>query len=354
MFRHRFPARVSVLICAARNRRPHTGMIGSFASAPAPSSRSIVDAGMLTYRDRAALRILYRADVATTSQLTTLVYHRRQTAQERLAALYRAGYLERAILPPASRGGAPFAFRVSPRGRRRLHYAKLTRGRAGTQLRHSLNGVETVCALLDAQPPAATEPLVTAWLTETMAHDTLRGVYPDGIVVLQGASGSAVVCLEIDEATEPGPVIADKLERYEKALWSIQGVTRARVSRGPKNDLSISRFELVAILRDALARAHQDEDSEFFRPRPEERCPSRAARLEGRPQWTRFCPWPSFETLPGLKSGNRPSPRAPPTEIRQVFGAAAVRPAEQQANVGRTGIPWRAYGRSIRARAAFS
>lgn len=36
-------------------------------------------------------------------------------------------------------GWAPFAFRVSPRGRRRLGYALFTRSRAGTQLRHSLN-----------------------------------------------------------------------------------------------------------------------------------------------------------------------------------------------------------------------
>ncbi len=109
-------------------------MIGAFVAAPAPPSRVIVDPGMLAVRDRAALRILYRADVATTAQLSTLVYGRRQTAQERLAALYRAGYLERAVLPPSTRGGAPFAFRVSPRGRRRLHYDPLTRSRAGTQL----------------------------------------------------------------------------------------------------------------------------------------------------------------------------------------------------------------------------
>ena len=58
-----------------------------------------MDPGLLTWRDHAALRILYRADVATTAQLTALVYHRRQTAQERLAALYSAGYLERAATP---------------------------------------------------------------------------------------------------------------------------------------------------------------------------------------------------------------------------------------------------------------
>ena len=195
-------------------------MIGAFAAAPAPSPRAIVDPGLLTYRDRAALRIIYRADVATTAQLTALVYRRRQTAQERLAALYNAGYLERAVLPPTTRGGAPFAFRVSPRGRRRLHFDPLTRSRAGTQLRHSLNGVETVCALLAAQPPEATEPLVTAWLTEMMAIDTLHRIYPDAIVALQGATGSALLCLEIDESTERSPVIRDKLARYETALWS--------------------------------------------------------------------------------------------------------------------------------------
>lgn len=196
-------------------------MIGAFASAPAPSRRAIVDPGLLTYRDRAALRILYRADVATTSQLATLVYHRRQTAQERLALLYRQGYLERAVLPPLTRGGAPFAFRIGPRGRRRLHYDKLTRARAGTQLRHSLNAVETVGALLGAQErdPGA-PPVMSVWLTESMCRDTLRGVYPDGVVTVQGDRGSAVFCLEIDEATEHGPVIEDKLDRYAKALYS--------------------------------------------------------------------------------------------------------------------------------------
>ncbi len=193
-------------------------MIGAFTSAPAPPRRVIVDPGFLSYRDRAALRILYRADVATTAQLTTLAYTRRQTAQERLTTLYRAGYLERAILPPSTRGGAPFAFRVSPRGRRRLGYDPLTRSRAGTQLRHSLNVVETVCALVRAPITDATEPLVQAWLSEVMAHDLLARTYPDAVVVLQAASGSAVLCLEIGENTERGPVIRDKLSRYETAL----------------------------------------------------------------------------------------------------------------------------------------
>lgn len=194
-------------------------MIGAFVSAPAPDRRAVVDPGFLRYRDRACLRLLYRADVATTAQLTTLVYRRRQTAQDRLSALHHAGLLDRAVLPPQSRGGAPLAFRVSARARRRLGWLQLTRVRAGTQLRHSLNVVETVCALVRAAPPSATaEQLVQLWLGEYDAADVLDLVYPDSVVVLQASTGSAVLCLEIDEATEHGPQLRDKLARYAGAL----------------------------------------------------------------------------------------------------------------------------------------
>lgn len=197
-------------------------MIGMFASAPPLDRRVIVDPGLLRYRDRACLRILYRCDVATTSQLMTLVYRRRQTAQERLSALYRLGYLDRAVLPPATRGGAPLAYRVSARGRRRLGYESLTRFRAGTQLRHSLNVVETVCALVRSSTSDG-QPLVQVWFSEYDAADVLPGVYPDSVVALQAPSGSAVLCLEIDEATEHGPQIRDKLARYGGALRDCPG-----------------------------------------------------------------------------------------------------------------------------------
>ncbi len=192
-------------------------MIGTFVSAAPVDRRVIVDPGLLRYRDRACLRILYRTDVATTAQLTTLVYRRRQTTQERLSALFDLGYLDRAVLPPTTRGGAPLAFRVSAKGRRRLHYDSLTRFRAGTQLRHSLNVVETVCALVRATPRDGL-PLVQLWYPESNAADLLAGVYPDSVVALQTSTGSAVLSLEIDEATEHGPQIRDKLARYGDAL----------------------------------------------------------------------------------------------------------------------------------------
>ncbi len=176
-----------------------------------------MDPGFLGHRDRACLRILYRCDVATTARLTTLVYRRRQTAQERLAALYGLGYLDRAVLPPSTRGGDPLAFRISAKARRRLGYLPLTRTRAGTQLRHSLNVVETVCALVRAAVPSGA-PLVEVWHPEYLAADLLPGVYPDSVVALQAPGGSAVLCLEIDEATEHGPQLREKLARYSTAL----------------------------------------------------------------------------------------------------------------------------------------
>lgn len=207
-------------------------MIGTFASAPALDRRVIVDPGLLRYRDRACLRILYRCDVATTAQLTTLVYRRRQTTQERLSTLYELGYLDRAVLPPLTRGGSPLAFRVSAKGRRRLGYESLTRFRAGTQPRHSLNVVETVCALVGA-PTSDGRPLVQVWFGEYDAADLLPGVYPDSVVALQAPTGSAVLCLEIDEGSEHSPQIRDKLARYANALherpgWQVVFVVPSR------------------------------------------------------------------------------------------------------------------------------
>jgi hypothetical protein len=84
-------------------------------------------------------------------------------------------------------------------------------------LRHSLNVVETVCALLGR----SSDPYpVQAWLTESMAAEQSWSVYPDSVVALQLSTGSGVLCLEIDQATEHAPQIGDKLARYEAFLRS--------------------------------------------------------------------------------------------------------------------------------------
>ena len=50
-----------------------------------------LDLYALPIRDRAALRLLTRADAATASQLARLIYRRERTAQERLLERIRAG-----------------------------------------------------------------------------------------------------------------------------------------------------------------------------------------------------------------------------------------------------------------------
>lgn len=80
---------------------------------------SNLDVGLLSVRDRACLRLLYRAGVATAEQLTTLILPSRRTALRRLRRLWQLGLLERAPLAP-DHGGIPVVYRLSRRGSKRL------------------------------------------------------------------------------------------------------------------------------------------------------------------------------------------------------------------------------------------
>lgn len=179
-----------------------------------------LDLRSLLARDRAFLRLLNRSKAATTPQLADLARAHLRKAQQRTRQLWRTGYLEQTTLPPASRGRSPLAYRLSRTGRRRLGYHD--RRVAGIQeLQHRLDTVQAVCAL--ARPlPDALYP-VQAWLTESMAPEAGLTVEPDSIVVLQLPSGSAVVCLETNEATQHAPVIRRKLLAYRSALTDRDG-----------------------------------------------------------------------------------------------------------------------------------
>ncbi len=173
---------------------------------------SSLDVGLLSVRDRGCLRLLYRAGVATADQLATLVFPSRRTALRRLRRLWQLGLLERAPLAP-ERGGIPVAYRISRRGSKRLGYHDTRTGGVG-RVRHSLDIVDAVCALVRSAPEA-----VQVWLTEPMVDRELPPhVRPDSIVVLRLARGSAVLCLEIDEATEHAPTIRARLGAYERSL----------------------------------------------------------------------------------------------------------------------------------------
>jgi hypothetical protein len=192
------------------------------------------DIRLLRYRDRAVLRILDRAEAATPRQLAILVYGNIRTAQERLAVLWRAGLLERTTLPPPHRGGAELAYRLSRRARYRLG-DRLIRARGSNRLGHTLDIVETVCALVTANHDARQRSPVLAWLTEVTASALVGSPpYPDSVVVLQDGERSGVVCLEIDEATQRRTVIEAKLSGYTRVFaahptWHLLFIVPSRV-----------------------------------------------------------------------------------------------------------------------------
>lgn len=193
-------------------------ILGTFRSVSPNERQRLGEVSLLPLRDRACLRILYRYDVATTAQLTDLVYRRRQKAQLHLQRLYRYHLLDRTTLPPLDRGGAPLVFRLSRHARRRLGYVALTRGEAGTQLRHSLNVVEAVLSMARPHPTIGDAHPVQAWLSPDMSFGILDRTQPDALLAVQLATGSGVLALEIDEATEHASVIVGKLVNYSWAL----------------------------------------------------------------------------------------------------------------------------------------
>lgn len=170
------------------------------------------DLGLLDVRDRACLRLLNRVDVATPSQLAVLIYPSRRTSFRHLLRLWYLGLVERAPILPI-RGGIPIAYRLSRRGMRRLVYTDRRVGGVG-RLRHQLDVVASVCALVRSEPGR-----VQAWLPESIAADAgVEPAHPDSAVALQSPDGSAVLCLEVDEATEHAPQIRAKLASYRRAL----------------------------------------------------------------------------------------------------------------------------------------
>jgi DNA-binding MarR family transcriptional regulator len=185
-------------------------MITAFRPAPVRARLAALDVGLLTLADRACLRLLHRCETATGTQLGTLIYSSRRTALRHLRQLWRLGLVERTPLPP-HRGGVPVAYRLTVRGSRRLGYMNRRQGGI-VHIRHALDTVDVVCAL---SPTGA----VQAWLTPFMTDDLFDGsLRPDAVLVLQADAGSAVVALEVDEATEHAPQILAKLDAYARFL----------------------------------------------------------------------------------------------------------------------------------------
>ena len=115
------------------------------------------------------------------------------------------------------RGGAPYAYRLAPAAAHRLGYRR-TPWHGPGYLAHTLDAVEAVCAIVRSTDPE-TKPSVALRLPESIAGDLLPdGPLPDAVIVLESGSGSAVVCLEIDEHAQHRTPIRDKLAAYRRAL----------------------------------------------------------------------------------------------------------------------------------------
>ncbi len=239
-------------------------MLGSFRAYHGTHVRRF-DLLALSTRERAALRLLVRAKVATTTHLTTLVYRRRQTTQ--LMRLWHAGLVERTALPPVERGGAPLVFRISRLGRRRLGYPPLKRAEAGMQLRHDLHVLDAVCSLLRPHPLAPDGHPISAWCIPAMSTRFIgEELRPDALLALQLTTGSAVLCLEVDEGTEHAPVIRDKLARYADALedrpdwhllfvvgWPERADWMARLLGGMQEEREMLQGRAWSVTMEALA-----------------------------------------------------------------------------------------------------
>jgi len=184
-----------------------------------------IDIRLLRYRDRAALRILDRAEAATPRQLAILVYGHRRIAQRRLRSLWQAGLLERTILPPETKGGAEAAYRLSTDARHRLG-DRSHRIRGSNRLRHTLDIVETVCALVTANGDPRTSSPVARWLPERMARAQVGGPpFPDSILMIDDKGCSATICLEVDEETQRRTAIEEKLSGYRRIAGAAQSWT---------------------------------------------------------------------------------------------------------------------------------
>lgn len=220
----RKPRRQDALARALQSNVSRTGQssglphVSTFQTHPAAHDRLRLDPDGLPLRDRACLRLLARADTATAAQLAVLIYGRRRTAQDRLQRLWQAGLLERMAVPQPHPGTSPYAYRLSRAARTRLGIEG--RRRAGpTMIHHTLDGTTLVCALVVAGRGTDEAPL-QAWLPEPMLDglDLGPGVEPDGLIVVDSAGRSGVLCVEIDEGTQHAGVIRPRLEAYAVAL----------------------------------------------------------------------------------------------------------------------------------------
>jgi len=220
------------------------------------------DPDRLYLLDRACLRLLVRCGAATSAQLAALIYGNVRLAQHHVLRLHRAGLLERTAVVETP-GRAEYAYRVSSLGHQRLGTRRTPA--PATYVRHMLDAVDAVCALNRSNDRE--RPPVQLWLADSMTGDVLgRFVRPDSITVVTTDAGSAVLALEIDEATEHSRTIRAKLAAYRRPValrptWHVvivvPSMTRASWMTRQAASLDLGR-QVWVVTRTDLARDSMD------------------------------------------------------------------------------------------------
>ena len=277
-----------------------------------------LDIGLLHYRDRAVLRILDRAEAATaassrsSSTVTSGSPSGGCSASGRPASSSARSWPTPSAAAPSSRTAASAGGGVAE--------PAAGAGRSGeNRLGHTLDVVDTVCALVSASDDPRHHSPVWLWLDEPNAAAVLgTPPYPDGVVALQSDGRSAVICLEIDEATQRRAVIEAKLNGYRRLLdayptwWLLFVVpsrTRARWLRsvaGQADERVVARAWVTSLtalqLRhlDAPVRALADGRTATVRELADTTDGCRTSAPVGSEEWLRLLGEGGVEELDGI------------------------------------------------------
>jgi hypothetical protein len=212
-------------------------MMNSSSRGPTHTTRTAADrlaqqlaglAGRLTPRDRELCRLVYEHRVLTTPQLAQLAFTNLVTAECRLVTLYRLDLLDR-FRPRRDTGSAPFHYVLGGLGAALLAAERGIEPRElgwrrdkalaiayNQRLSHIVGTNGFFCALAGyaRQHPRRGVKLVD-WWSERRCHQTWGEiVQPDGYGRWHEHDQVLDFFLEYDNATEPTPRVAAKLDGY--------------------------------------------------------------------------------------------------------------------------------------------
>ena len=179
----------------------------------------------LPERDRSLLLWLVHGDVVTAELAALLVYGHRRIAQRRLARLVEYGLLTGFWAANRQRPRGRYAYALTKPVRAALERSIWPDGRPTlfdgapevvSPVIHGLATNDVFGVFLRASDPSRGFGLA-AWVPERPLIRLARGLLrPDALAVVRVGEASVVLAIERDLGTERGPILAAKLERYQR------------------------------------------------------------------------------------------------------------------------------------------